>query len=307
MSKKATTSSPTSRGSSTRRAEALEELRLTQERSRRRSRLLLAGGVVTAVLLIAVALVVTGLNRDPEPSKPSGTANSRVVKDVTGVPVATYDQIGAGTSSNPPTAIEAPALSADGKPRVLYVGAEYCPFCAAQRWAIVAALSRFGSFTDLGQTTSAADDVYPNTPTLTFHGSSYTSDHLSFTGVETATNKRAGASYEPLDELSAEDQRLVAKYDAPPYVQGSAGGIPFVDLGGRFVSSGASFDPQLLAGKTHAQIAAELSDPNSDIAQAVEGTANVYTAALCELTGDEPGAVCSSPGVQAAASKLRQK
>ncbi len=301
MSKK-TSNRPPAPGS--RRAHALDELRRTEERARRRGRLQIAGAAVVAVALVAAAVVVAGLNREPSKSATTSTASAAVVKGVTGVPAATYDQIGAGTSDNHPRRIDAPALTADGKPRVLYVGAEYCPYCAAQRWGVAAALSRFGTFTDLGQTASSADDVSPNTATLSFHGATYTSDYLSFTGVETTSNQREGSGYAPLDKLGAADEKLVAKYNAPPYVEGQGGAIPFTDLGGRFVSAGASLDPQLLAGKTHTQIAEALSDPSSAIAKAIVGTANVYTAALCELTGDKPADVCTSAGVRAAAKTL---
>lgn len=209
----------------TRRAQALEELRRTQARSRRRSRLLLASAVVAAVALIAVAVVATGLNREPRKSTTSGTASAAVVKDLTGVPATTYDQIGAGTSNNHPRRIDAPTLTAEGKPRVLYVGAEYCPYCAAQRWAMAAALTRFGTFTNLGQTASSADDAYPDTATLSFHGATYASDYLSFTGVETTSNKRQGNGYAPLDTLSAADRRIVTKYNAPPYIHQGLGKV----------------------------------------------------------------------------------
>jgi hypothetical protein len=60
---------------------------------------------------------------------------------------------------------------------VLYAGAEYCPFCAAERWALATALSRFGTFTNLGTTASAGGQEYaPNTATLSFHGATYTSN-----------------------------------------------------------------------------------------------------------------------------------
>ena len=72
------------------------------------------------------------------------------------------------------------------------------------------------------------------------------------------------------------------------------------------MSSGASFDPQLLAGMSHRQIAAALSDPTSPVAKAVDGSANVLTAALCEVTGQQPTAVCTAPGVAAAAKTLAQ-
>jgi hypothetical protein len=227
-----------------------------------------------------------------------------VVRTITSVPPATLNKVGAGTAQAAPARIKAPTLTDAGKPKVLYVGAEYCPFCAAERWPVIVALSRFGTWSNLGATASASNDVYPNTPTLSFHGASYTSNYLSFTGVETQTNKIVNGSYSPLDKLSAADQKIFDTYDRPPYTPGSAGGIPFLDIGGTFVSSGASYDPGLLAGKTRAQIAAALADPTDPIAKAIDGSANVLTAALCEATGGQPAAVCTAPGVTSAATQL---
>jgi hypothetical protein len=55
---------------------------------------------------------------------------------------------------------------------------------------------------------------------------------------------------------------------------------------------------------SHRQIAAALADPTSPVAQAVDGSANVLTAALCEVSGQQPAAVCTAPGVAAAAKTL---
>jgi len=108
-----------------------------------------------------------------------------------------------------------------------------------------------------------------------------------------------------LDTPSSADEALLKKYDYPPYVSsGSAGSIPFVDIGGKYLISGASYDPALLAGKTQAEVAAAMKDPTTDIAKAVDGTANVITAALCQLTNNAPDNVCSSAGVKAGAAKL---
>jgi len=181
------------------------------------------------------------------------------------------------------------------------------PPCAAQRWPLVVALSRFGTFSDVGSTHSAADDVYPNTASLSFHGSTYTSKYLSFTGVEMTTNKAVSGQYEPLDALSAADQMTFDTYNRPPYVPGQAGAIPFIDIAGRYVSVGASYSPELLDGLTHAEIAAALEDADSDLAQAIDGAANLYTAAICQATGQQPRAVCTSPGVTAAAAQLRHQ
>ena len=40
-------------------------------------------------------------------------------------------------------------LSSGGKPEVLYVGTEFCPYCAAESWSLIVALSRFGQFSGL--------------------------------------------------------------------------------------------------------------------------------------------------------------
>lgn len=286
-------------------------MRAAQARKERMRKLYTAlAAVLTVVVIVGVLVIVKiagGGSSSDNAGTPSTAAPDAVVNAIGGVPLDTFNTVGAGSVNAPPAAMkDAEAITADGKPRVLYVGAEYCPFCAAERWAIAVAMSRFGSFSGLGSTESAGSpEVYPSTATLSFHGATYTSSLLSFTGYEETTNKRQGQSYQPLDTVSAADEALVTKYNAPPYVdQQSAGSIPFVDIGGKYVISGASYDPQVLQGKTHAEIAAALSDPTSPIAKAIDGTANVITAALCQLTNDQPGNVCTSAGVKAGAAKL---
>ena len=116
---------------------------------------------------------------------------------------------------------------------MLYIGAEYCPYCAAERWAMVVALSRFGTLSGLGLTHSAAEDgagqaePYPNTATWTFAHASYASKYLTFTPVETYTNVPDPATgfYTPLQTLTAEQQALLTKYDSA-----NGGAIPFIRL-----------------------------------------------------------------------------
>jgi hypothetical protein len=127
--------------------------------------------------------------------------------------------------------------------------------------------------------------------------STYTSSYISFTGKETSSNQAVNGGYAPLDTLSAADQALMNKYDPN-------GSIPFIDIGGKYLISGASYNPAVLQGKTQAQIGAALSDPNSAIAKSIDGTANVITAAVCASTGGTPASVCSAPGVTAAAATL---
>ena len=189
----------------------------------------------------------------------AATLSAAVLADVTSVPagdVAT--QVGAAGVTTAPSSIKAPALTADGKPEVLYIGAEYCPFCAAERWPVVVALSRFGTWSGLGATTSSAEDVFPNTPTLSFHGAKFTSDYADVPGYETQTNKQSTAVHAARHGAGRPTRRSSTPTTSRR-TSSSAGGIPFINIGGKYVTSGASFSPELLAGKTRAQIAAALA------------------------------------------------
>ncbi|RZT17369.1 uncharacterized protein DUF929 [Kribbella sp. VKM Ac-2569] len=276
-----------------------------QQQAERRRRLLLAVGLVVLVVVIVGGLVTIRLvgGGKKTATGPSGAADAGLVTALSSIPDSTFAAVGTSEVKAAPSAITAPALTAGGKPKVLYIGAEFCPYCAAERWPVTVALSRFGTFSNLGTTHSASEDVFPNTPTLSFHGATYTSQYLAFTGVETTTNEMVGNGYKPLDTPTAEDQKTFDTYNKPPYV-GSDGSIPFIDLGGKYVGSGATYSPDLLAGKTQTEIADALKDPSSPIAKAVDGSANVYTAAICKLTNNQPAKVCSTEAVTAAAAKL---
>jgi hypothetical protein len=171
-------------------------------------------------------------------------------------------------------------------------GAEYCPYCGTERWAMAEALSRFGTFSGLRFIHSSASDVYPSTPTLTFYKATYTSKYVTFTPVEETT-----VSKQPLQTPTAAQEALVTKYDVPPNTTEN-GSIPFVDFGNKFMLSGDQYNPQLLQGKTWAQVAAALQDPSNPIAQGADGAANTFAAAICKLTNNMPATACT-PTVQA--------
>ena len=71
-----------------------------------------------------------------------------------------------------------------------------------------------------------------------------------------------------------------------------------------FLNSG--YDPGVLAHRSWSQIADSLARPRTRIARHVDGLANVFTAAICQATGDHPARVCNSRGVVAAAGRLSQ-
>ena len=289
-----------SKGTRARERDARQKIaaqRAAARRAQARRRLLIAGGSVALVLVVVVSLVmVSTLRAAPAggAGSPAGTAlPAAVTSRISSVPAAALRAVGTGTAT-PGSVIRAagPVLTSGGKPEVLYVGAEYCPYCATERWPLAIALSRFGTFTGLHGIHSSATDAYPDEPTLTFYRSAYASRYLTFVPVETTTRNRLV----PLQEPTAAQQALIRRYDGPPYVPASdAGTIPFLDLGNRYLVHGAQYDPQVLQGQTWAQVAAALSDPSSPVARGADGAANMITAALCTLTGNQPARACAAP------------
>jgi thiol-disulfide isomerase/thioredoxin len=273
-----------------------------------RRRLLITGGAIVVVLAIVLAFVLIKLNSGSSGSSGTSGSSSSVTgtalpasvnRDVTGVPVSTLDTIGEGSvlsyNPSPISAISGAALTSNGKPEMLYIGAEFCPYCAALRWSMAVALSRFGTLSPLRGIHSSPTDAFPNTATLTFYKSSYASKYLVFTPVENETVTRA-----PLQQTTAEQQKIWETYE--PDV--STRGYPFIDFGNKYLIKAPIYDPSVLAGQTWSQIASALHDPSSPIAQGVNGAANLITAAICKTTGNQPAKVCTSPMITSLQAKL---
>ena len=281
-----------------RRAQPRTTRQQTQARNRQRRIVSLAAGAIILVIAALVAFrLLSGSQSQAEADQP---APADLVAQVTGVPSSVAAVVGQGSAQTLPIAAGgAPVTGADGKPTITYIGAEFCPFCAAERWPMIAALSRFGSFANLKTTASAPDDVYPNTPTFSFYGATYTSQYVNLDAVETTTNQRSGNGYQPLQTPTAAQTQLIRTYHAPPYVPAqSAGSIPFISFANMYVVSGASYDIGVLRGLTRDQIAANLADPSSAQAKAIVGAANVLTATICRTTSNTPSDVCGQPYVQ---------
>jgi hypothetical protein len=271
---------------------------MEQERKRRRQILTagIASVVVVAVVVVLIAVKLTGGSGHgaAAPTGPEALAPGDVVTTLTNIPASQLASAAKTTAAVPPNPIKGQAaLTSSGLPQIVYVGAEYCPYCAAERWAVVTALSKFGTFTGLGQTQSSSTDIDPNTVTFSFHGAGYTSQYLTFDPVEEQDNTGA-----KLDTPSTLQAQLVSTFDKAPYTTSSsgssAGGIPFIDLGNRFIVSGASYDPALLAKMSVEQAAAAAADPTTKLGQAVQAAAGQVTADICQLTNNQPASVCSA-------------
>jgi Domain of unknown function (DUF929) len=278
----------------------------------RRRALITAGSVVVVVAIVVAFIVIKASGNNGSSGGGSGGVTgtalpASVAKDIASVPASTVNSVGVGSvpsymssaegGAPPLVKISDTPLTSGGKPEMLYIGAEFCPYCGAERWAMAQALSRFGTFTTpLRGIHSSSTDVDPSTPTLTFYKSSYTSKYLVFTPVENETTTQA-----PLQSTTSAQEALWKKYDT-----GSDGytGYPFIDFGNKYVLKLPNYDPGVLAKMTWAQVAAALHSPSSPVAQGAIGSANLITAAICKMTNGQPGNVCSAPGVVKASGSL---
>jgi hypothetical protein len=273
-------------------------------------------GVVAAVVLALVLVDVTSGSsgrRIPvagQTTSPTGgnslapvsvPASASVVNAVTGVTTEVANAVGVPPTSTvapPSVQMGQPPLEIDGKPAAIFIGGEFCPYCAAERWAIVMAFSRFGTFSGLSETTSSPWDTDPSTPTFSFDGASYTSPVLTLATSEHESNDTDGLGtrtiLQPLTNLEA---TVWQRYDNPE-------GFPFLDIGNSVFVMSPSYDPRLLAGLDQAEVAGKLTDPDDPVTKAIVGTANYLTAAICSMVGSNSSSWCSQPAVTAAARAM---
>ena len=284
--------------------EKIAAQREAARKAERRNRMLITGGSTLAVLVIVLAFVLVKVSQGSGSSSSAGRTPlpASVTSQVTGVPAATLDKVGRGavpafTQGKAPFAPGSGApLTSGGKPEMLYIGAEYCPYCAAMRWSMAVALSRFGQLsTPLHGIHSSPKDTDPNTATLTFYKTGYHSPYLAFTPVENLTVNKT-----TLQNPTKAQNAVWAKYEPNPQTRG----YPFVAFSNKFVMRGPIYDAAVLQGKTWSQIAAALKHPTSPIAQNVNGAANYITGAICQMTNDQPASVCNSAAVTAVKSGL---
>jgi hypothetical protein len=252
--------------------------------------------VVALVVLLGVMFVIrlTTAGSKAHPAtvgRPLAAAVVRDLKRASGVGVGTIS-----AAVGPKLVHGATLWRVGGRPVVFYAGGNYCPFCAAERWVIVLALERFGTFSGLRTMRSSMTDYYPGTPTVTFHGAHYQSPYIVFRPVELF----GGSPTTPLETPTKEESQIFDRYDAPPYTDSNhPGQIPFLDVANRYLFIGAAYDPALLANKSWSQVASTLASPSpTPLGTAVWSNVNALTAAICAVDGNQPASACSLPGVR---------
>lgn len=261
--------------------------------------------IVVALVVVVVFTGHHGIAGVGDIGKPVPT---NVMNNLTSVPASTFDAAGAKDAKTPlNVASTSTSAQTSSTPLLLYMGSEFCPFCAAERWVLVTALSRFGTWNNLTLTLSATttSEAYPGTPTFSFLGSSFSSPYVNVETVEMQGRVVTNGQYPIVETPTTSQAVAIQKYDYPPYVATStAGAIPFVLLNNRYMWSGASYSPQLLQGKTWDSISKDVHDGKAGAGQAILENANMVSAAICNANGGKPANVCNSAGVKAAAQQM---
>lgn len=274
-------------------------------RSRRRHVRRRSFAVGLLALVVIGALSFTTLDASPAPSSTSPNSNAAPVQLASyfraagSVPNATLEAVGLPANVAVPDNVTPSIATAATNGVVSYVGAQYCPFCALQRWALLVALSKFGTFTHLdSEILSSSSDVYPHLASWSFIGAKYSSAYFTFDPTElTSSARSASGAYAPLESMSPAQKLAFKRYNP----QGS---LPFVDVGNHYVTLGASASPSVLEGLTLAGIGRDLSFASSPVAQAVDGTANYLIAALCTMVQGATPPICATHVIRAASKAL---
>jgi len=250
--------------------------------------------IIVTVVIIAVSIAV-GIYF-------VSTANQGTALDkYDGVQVSTQDMTSLQSVSDQPygpaatTAMQSEVdnyggaqFISNGKPVLVYVGAEFCPYCAVERWALIMALERFGNFTNLHYTTSANDEG--DYATFTFVGSSYTSNYIAF------------RPYEDEDRSENALQAVPANYSAVWSSFGS--GFPFLDFENTYVIKASVLPfPDIIGGKNWTAILSDISTSDS-VGLQIREAANLITGVICQITQGSPAAVCSASPITTSTSSI---
>ena len=289
-----TASAPSKKSASSQRFAERQAAKQQAAREQRQARTRTYGIVTIAlvVLIVAVLVVVkvaggggSGSVVD-QPSPPAGTPiPAATLAKLQSVPVSTLVAAPTGGIVQAPEAVNTPALTANGKPELLFIGAEFCPHCAAQRWPLYIALAKFGTFTPApGRIHSA--NLEGDVPTLTFYGTTYSSPYFTFTPVEVDTNKPQGNGYAPLQTPTNAQLTL--------WQELNGGSFPFLDFGGKQVLPQAQYLFTELENLPFSAVAAQVGNNSTSIGADIDASAAQLIKTICgTLSRDQPSDVCS--------------
>ena len=255
-------------------------LRARIKRRQRIRRITILVVAVVIVLSLVVGVYFALNNGSPYEKLVGKQVSSTDLGYITGVSNSTLSQVGIPSGVISPSTISGSALTLNGKPEILYIGADYCPYCAVERWSLIMALSRFGQFSGLTYMLSSSTDVNANSPTFSFSSANYTSKYIAFVGVE-EYGRDPSVLVQP---LTTQQQSLVSQYDTCS-ANGQSGGIPFIDIANKYVINCGAQSLLDLSNKNWTDITTALDTPGSNYAQLIDGAANALISAICNVTG----------------------
>jgi hypothetical protein len=264
-----------------------------QAEQRRRAMVIISSVVAVAVVGAVIAFIAVNHKSNSNAPHVTVPASAAVVNAVTNVSDTTLANVGEGNVLTLPAPVPGePPLTSGGKPELLYIGAEFCPYCAIERWSLAEALSKFGRFSNLGVVRSGPQDG--NFASLDFYKSTYSSKHLTFTAVENQDRFR-----NILQPVTSAQKALWYK------LTNNSPGFPFIDFGNKVaLTIHPPLDPTVLGSLNQQQVAAQLNNPTSKIAQTVGGGANDDIAGICIMTNNQPARVCSSSVIHTLETKI---
>jgi len=265
-------------------------LRARQKRRQQTRRLTIVITVVIIAISIAVGIYfVSTANEGTSLDKKDGLLVSP--QDLASLQSVSDQPYGPAATSSMQSQVDnygGSQFVSNGKPVVVYVGAEFCPFCAVERWPLIMALERFGNFTNLHYTTSADDEG--DYATFTFVGSTYTSSYIAFRGYEDEDR-----SQNPLQSVPANYTAVWSNF---------GNGFPFLDFENTYVIKASILPfPDIIGGKNWTQILNDISTSDS-VGLQIREAANLITGAICKITQGAPAAVCSASPITTSNSSI---
>jgi thiol-disulfide isomerase/thioredoxin len=261
-----------------------------------------AGLAMVALVIVAVVVLFLARGGDSggDATAASGTAPA-------GSAAAGTDAGGSAAGSSQISGADSVALAQvrqkseeplldGGKPLVFFMGTQWCPFCASERWALVAATSRFGKWTGLGELHSRnGEDYFQALPTYDLTGATYASEYIGVRHKELDT-----VDGDPLEKLGSLEEELVNEND-------QWGGIPFLFVGGpggRYTVD-LAFSPGLLQGQTFAELRKDVADgAPTEAVEAIGAQTDAITALICKVDGQQPASVCAKDPIPALESEI---
>jgi hypothetical protein len=180
-----------------------------------------------------------------------------------------------------------PLETKSGKTLVFFLGAGFCPFCAAERWAVVEALKNFGTWENLPEDFSAEkDEKYLNIPTFNFPNASYSSRYVEFQAIETADRH-----FNAIDNGGRDPYGILENYN-PDQI------IPFTLIDGQFMQAGCGYSPKLFEGLDHDKVREQILDPPSALGSSIKNETAFLTALMCSTLKNYAEGVCSENNIK---------